>query len=69
MRRNLQRSAGKWCKRWTPAGTPISAWMMGAGNETWAAVPQTKLEIGEQITLKGGTVMRNFNSKNPESDI
>jgi DNA/RNA endonuclease YhcR with UshA esterase domain len=35
----------------------------GAGNETWAAVPQTKLEIGEQITLKGGVVMRNFNSK------
>jgi len=35
----------------------------GAGNETWAAVPQTKLEIGEQITLQGGTVMRNFNSK------
>lgn len=35
----------------------------GTGNETWAAVPQTQLEIGEQITLKGGTVMRNFNSK------
>ena len=35
----------------------------GAGNETWAAVPQTQLEIGEQITLKGGTVMRDFNSK------
>ena len=35
----------------------------GAGNETWAAVPQTQLEIGEQITLQGGTVMRNFNSK------
>jgi len=35
----------------------------GAGNETWAAVPQAQLEIGEQITLKGGTVMRNFNSK------
>ena len=35
----------------------------GAGNETWAAVPKTKLEIGEQITLKGGTVMRDFNSK------
>jgi DNA/RNA endonuclease YhcR with UshA esterase domain len=34
----------------------------GAGNETWAAVPKTQLEIGEQITLKGGTVMRNFNS-------
>jgi len=35
----------------------------GTGNETWAAVPQTELEIGEQITLKGGTVMRNFYSK------
>ena len=35
----------------------------GAGNETWAAVPQTKLEIGEQIELEGGIVMRNFNSK------
>ena len=35
----------------------------GAGNETWAAVPKTQLEIGEQIALKGGTVMRNFNSK------
>ena len=35
----------------------------GAGNETWAVVPQTQLEIGGQITLKGGTVMRNFNSK------
>ena len=35
----------------------------GSGKETWAAVPQTQLEIGEQITLTGGTVMRNFNSK------
>ena len=35
----------------------------GAGNETWAVVPQTQLEIGGQITLKGGTVMHNFNSK------
>jgi hypothetical protein len=34
----------------------------GAGNETWAAVPKTQLEVGEQIALKGGTVMRNFNS-------
>ena len=34
----------------------------GAGNETWAAVPKTQLEIGEQVTLKGGTVMRNFKS-------
>jgi len=35
----------------------------GAGNQIWAAVPQTQLEIGEQIALKGGTVMTNFNSK------
>jgi hypothetical protein len=35
----------------------------GTGKEIWAAVPQTQLEIGEQITLKGGTVMRNFNSQ------
>jgi hypothetical protein len=35
----------------------------GAGNQIWAAVPQTQLEIGEQIVLEGGTVMTNFNSK------
>jgi hypothetical protein len=35
----------------------------GSGNETWAAVPKTQLEIGEPIALKGGTVMRNFYSK------
>ncbi len=35
----------------------------GAGNEIWAAVPQTQLEIGEEIALKGGSVMTNFNSK------
>lgn len=35
----------------------------GADNESWAAVPKTKLEIGEQIELEGGIVMRNFNSK------
>jgi hypothetical protein len=35
----------------------------GTGKEIWAAVPKTQLEIGEQITLKGGTVMRNFNSQ------
>lgn len=35
----------------------------GAGNQIWAAVPQTQLEIGEEIALKGGTVMTNFNSK------
>ena len=35
----------------------------GAGKEIWAAVPQTQLEIGEEIALKGGSVMTNFNSK------
>jgi hypothetical protein len=34
-----------------------------AGHEIWAAVPKTQVEIGEQVTLKGGMVMRNFNSK------
>ena len=35
----------------------------GAGNQIWAAVPQTQVEIGEEVALKGGTVMTNFNSK------
>ena len=35
----------------------------GAGRKIWAAVPQTQLEIGEEIALKGGSVMTNFNSK------
>jgi hypothetical protein len=35
----------------------------GSGNKTWAAVPKTKLEIGEQIELNGGIFMRDFNSK------
>ena len=35
----------------------------GAGNQIWAALPQTQLEIGEEIALKGGSVMTNFNSK------
>jgi hypothetical protein len=35
----------------------------GAGNQIWAAVPQTQLEIGEEIALKGGSVMTNFTSK------
>ena len=35
----------------------------GRGKEIWAAIPGTQLEIGEQVTLEGGTVMRNFNSK------
>lgn len=35
----------------------------GAGNEIWAALPKTELEIGEEISLMGGTVMSNFTSK------
>ena len=35
----------------------------GAGKQIWAAVPQTQVEIGEEVALKGGTVMTNFNSK------
>ena len=35
----------------------------GAGNEVWAAVPKAQLEIGEEISLKGGSVMTDFNSK------
>jgi len=35
----------------------------GAGNKIWAAVPKTQLEIGEEIALKGGFVMKDFNSK------
>ena len=35
----------------------------GAGNETWAAVPKTDIEVGEEIALKGGAVMSNFESK------
>lgn len=35
----------------------------GAGNQIWAAVPKTQLEIGEEIALQGGSVMTNFKSK------
>jgi len=35
----------------------------GAGHESWAAVPQTPLDIGEEVTLQGGIVMSNFTSK------
>ncbi len=35
----------------------------GSGNYIWAAIPKTKLKIGEEITLQGGTMMRNFTSK------
>ena len=35
----------------------------GTGNQIWAAIPQAQLEIGEEIALKDGSVMTNFNSK------
>lgn len=35
----------------------------GSGKEIWAAVPETQLEIGEEITLNNGAVMRDFTSK------
>ena len=35
----------------------------GTGNQIWAAVPKTQLEIGEEITLMGGSVMNDFESK------
>jgi len=36
------------------------------GKEYWAAVPKTQLEVGEEITLQGGSVMTNFSSKSLE---
>lgn len=35
----------------------------GSGKEMWAAVPKTDLKVGEEISLQGGSVMENFNSK------
>jgi len=35
----------------------------GSGKEVWAAAPKTELKVGEEITLQGGSVMENFNSK------
>ena len=35
----------------------------GSGKEMWAAVPKTELKVGEEISLQGGSVMENFNSK------
>lgn len=35
----------------------------GSGSEVWAAIPKTQLEIGEEVTLQGGSVMSNFSSK------
>jgi len=35
----------------------------GSGKELWAAVPKAELKVGEEISLQGGSVMENFNSK------
>lgn len=35
----------------------------GNNNEMWAAIPKTKLEIGEVVVLENGTMMNNFSSK------
>jgi len=35
----------------------------GSRDGLWAAVPKTKLKVGEEVTLKGGVVMDNFTSK------
>lgn len=35
----------------------------GSGKEIWAAVPKADLKVGEEISLQGGSVMENFNSK------
>jgi hypothetical protein len=35
----------------------------GSGKELWAAVPKTELKVGEEVSLQGGSVMENFNSK------
>lgn len=35
----------------------------GSGEELWAAGPKADLKVGEEVTLQGGSVMNNFNSK------
>lgn len=35
----------------------------GSGKEIWAAVPKAEVKVGEEVTLQGGSVMENFNSK------
>lgn len=34
-----------------------------SGAQFWAAIPKTEIEVGEEVTLQGGSVMPNFNSK------
>jgi len=35
----------------------------GSKDGVWAAVPKTKVNVGEEVTLQGGSVMDNFTSK------
>lgn len=35
----------------------------GSGNVFWAAVPKATIDVGEEVTLQGGSVMTNFSSK------
>jgi membrane protein implicated in regulation of membrane protease activity len=33
------------------------------GNESWAAMPETEVKVGEEVTLAPGAPMNNFNSR------
>ena len=33
------------------------------GDETWAAMPETEITVGEEVTLAPGAPMNNFNSR------
>ena len=35
----------------------------GSEAGVWAAIPKAQLEVGEEVTLQGGSVMNNFSSK------
>lgn len=35
----------------------------GSGKEVWVATPKIKVKVGQEISLQGGSVMENFNSK------
>ncbi len=35
----------------------------GSGSTLWAAVPKTTIDVGEEVTLQGGSIMTNFSSK------
>ncbi len=35
----------------------------GSEQGVWAAIPKAQLEVGEEITLQGGSMMNNFSSK------